>query len=100
MMFTPNDVGLKLRFCQKCKNPALYLLISVLLAPDIKQLLKGTRRVKMREFSRFYDEQEPAVSRLLLAVNVMLNLSIHKNPLIHCKRVELLALYCVSCLTL
>ena len=29
----------------------------------------------MREFSRFYDKQEPAVSRLPLAVNVMLNLS-------------------------
>ena len=27
----------------------------------------------MREFSRFYDKQEPAVSRLPLAVNVMLN---------------------------
>ena len=30
----------------------------------------------MREFSRFYDKQEPAVSRLPLSVNAMLNLSI------------------------
>ena len=29
----------------------------------------------MREFSGFYDKQEPAVSRLPLDVNVMLNLS-------------------------
>ena len=71
MTFTPN--GRKrwseIMVCQKCKNPDWYQLISVLLAPDIKKLLKGTRRVKMKEFSRFYDKQEPAVSRLRLAVN-------------------------------
>ena len=30
----------------------------------------------MREFSRFYDKQEPVVSRLRLVVNNMLNVSI------------------------
>ena len=30
----------------------------------------------MKEFSRFYDKQKPAVFRFPLAVNVMLNLSI------------------------
>ena len=62
-------------FCQKWNKPACYWLISVLLAADVKQVLKGTRQVKMREFSRFYDKQETAVPRLPLAVNVMLNLS-------------------------
>ena len=37
----------------------------------------------MREFSRFYDKQEPAVSRLPLSVNAMLNLSIGFIRLCH-----------------
>ena len=76
MTFTPNGKRRgEIRVLPKMEEPRLILAHFFLLAPDIKQLHKGTRQVKMREFSRFYDKQEPVVFRLPLAVNVMLNLS-------------------------